>query len=163
MDTKTFRELVKILSLCFTVGFKFQNQKYKMNFKKYDPQTSVLCYRLHCYYTDFVQKLVIRDLSSSIYCNSHLINFYLSPLLIKISLLFRMQECYSYRPEVLKYHSKKNLSHICFLVNFVKSSRKVFTQCPSGWPSTSNFWHRIRCSVSNSCLGSLIRTVCCFL
>ena len=32
---------------------------------------------------------------------------YLSPLIINTSLLFRMQECYRYRPEVLKYHSKK--------------------------------------------------------
>ena len=58
---------------------------------------------------------------------------------------------------------KKNLPHICFLGNFVKCSRKFFTQYPLGWLWTSNFLKRFRCSVSNSCLGSLIRNVGCFL
>ena len=58
---------------------------------------------------------------------------------------------------------KESLPHICFLRNFVKSSRNVFTQCLSGWLCTSNFLQRFRCSVTNSCLASLIRNVCCFL
>ena len=35
---------------------------------------------------------------------------YLSPLIINTSLLFRMRGCYSNRPEVLKYHSRKKTS-----------------------------------------------------
>lgn len=49
---------------------------------------------------------------------------------------------------------KKNLRHICFIGNFVKSSRIVFRQCPFGWPCTSNFWQRFRCSLSNCSLVS---------